>query len=65
MNIADQIHSALRAELERQAANGGLEMRALDIPDDRPERPSRVHLEGDVDLDELVMALAGSLAGGP
>jgi hypothetical protein len=58
INLEDRTREALLAELDRQAANGGLKVT-------RGEDGSRVALEGELDIDDLVMVIAGSLAGGP
>lgn len=58
MDMEAQIVSTLREELERQATQG-----------DRLTVQSGSHaslaLEGEIDLEALAMAVAGSLAGGP
>jgi hypothetical protein len=59
MNMEDQVREAVIDELTRQAldSHGAL----------RTGKPveGRLHIEGDVDLDALAMAVVGSVAGGP
>ncbi|MFE1601476.1 hypothetical protein [Methylobacterium sp. ID0610] len=57
MNLEEPVRKAILAELERQAAAGRL---TLDASGSGP-----IRLDGRVDLDELVMAVLGALAGGP
>jgi hypothetical protein len=59
MNLEDQVREAILAELERQAEAGenGLKF-------GKPEA-EMITVEGRVNLDELTMAVVGSLAGGP
>jgi hypothetical protein len=58
INLQERAREALLAELDRQAANGRLTVA-------RSEDPNRIALDGEIDIDELVMVLAGSFAGGP
>ena len=59
MNIEDQVREAIIAELKRQSEAGeqGLRVRTGDA--------ETITIEGQVNLDELTMAVVGSLAGGP
>ena len=59
MNIEDQVREAIVAELKRQSEVGqqGLRVRTGDA--------ETITIEGQVNLDELTMAVVGSLAGGP
>ncbi|ANY78792.1 hypothetical protein BB934_11615 [Microvirga ossetica] len=59
MNIEDQVRNAIVAELKRQSEVGeqGLRVRSGDA--------EMITVEGKVNLDELTMAVVGSLAGGP
>jgi hypothetical protein len=59
MNIEDQVRNAIVAELKRQSEAGeqGLRVRSGDA--------EMITVEGKVNLDELTMAVVGSLAGGP
>lgn len=59
MNIEDQVRKAIIAELKRQSEAGeqGLRIRTGDA--------ETITIEGQVNLDELTMAVVGSLAGGP
>ncbi|WP_181699040.1 hypothetical protein [Chthonobacter albigriseus] len=59
MNIENQIREALAAELQRQLSDGNGDYR----PD--PDNPDKIALAGRIDLDELTMAVVGSVAGGP
>lgn len=59
MNIEDQVREAIVAELQRQSEAGE---RGLKV---KTDNPSMITIEGRVDLDELTMAVVGSLAGGP
>ena len=54
-----QIVAAIRAELQRQAAEtpGGLSVADGDA--------SRLAVDGQIDLEALAMAVAGAVAGGP
>ena len=54
-----QIVAAVRAELQRQAADRPAE---LSVGDDGA---GRLSVEGRIDLEPLAMAIAGSVAGGP
>jgi hypothetical protein len=58
MSVEKEIRRAIVAELERQAENSGgkLEVEPAD---------SIVTINGPVDLDDLVMVVMGSVAGGP
>ncbi len=59
MNIEDQVREAIIAELRRQseASDQGLRVKTGDA--------EIITIEGRVNLDELTMAVVGSLAGGP
>ena len=59
MNIEAQVRNAIVAELKRQSEAGeqGLRVRSGDA--------EMITVEGKVNLDELTMAVVGSLAGGP
>ena len=59
MNIEDQVREAIVAELKRQSEAGeqGLSVRTGEA--------ETITIEGQVNLDELTMAVVGSLAGGP
>ena len=59
MNIEDQVREAIVAELKRQSEGGeqGLRVNTGDA--------ETITIEGRVNLDELTMAVVGSLAGGP
>lgn len=59
MNMEDQVREAVIAELTRQAQESRGELRT-GAPQD-----GRLHVEGDLDLDALAMAVVGSVAGGP
>jgi hypothetical protein len=59
MNMEDQVREAVVGELRRQAEASHGSLRA-GMP-----KEGRLHLEGDVDLDALAMAVVGSVAGGP
>jgi hypothetical protein len=56
--IEDAVRDAIVAELERQsqARSGELRVRKEDM---------NIVVEGSVNLDELVMAVVGAVAGGP
>jgi hypothetical protein len=58
MDMEDQVREALVAELRRQAE---AEEGALQLA----EEEGALTLSGRIDLDELTMAIVGSLAGGP
>jgi hypothetical protein len=57
MDMEQQITDAIVGELRRQAENGGLQA----------GEPSEgvLEVQGRVKLDELAMAVAGAVAGGP
>ncbi len=59
MNIEDQVREAIVAELKRQSEGGeqGLRVNTGDA--------ETITIEGRVNLDELTLAVVGSLAGGP
>ena len=59
MNIEDQVREAIIAELKRQseASEQGLSVRTGEA--------DTITIEGQVNLDELTMAVVGSLTGGP
>ena len=59
MNIEDQVRTAIVAELKphSEAGEQGLRVRSGDA--------EMITVEGKVNLDELTMAVVGSLAGGP
>lgn len=59
MNLEDQVREAIVAELLRQAE---AKERGLTV---QKGEPGQLTVEGRVDLDELAMAVVGSLAGGP
>ena len=56
--IEDAVRDAIVAELERQAAERPQELRV-----NRDD--SSLGVDGSVNLEELVMAVVGALAGGP
>jgi osmotically-inducible protein OsmY len=58
MSVEKEIRRAIIAELERQAENSGAKLKVE--ADD-----SIVTINGPVDLDDLVMVVMGSVAGGP
>lgn len=59
MNLEDKVRDAIIAELRRQAEAGSQGLRV----DAKPSE--MMTIEGRVNLDELAMAIVGSLAGGP
>ena len=59
MNIEDQVREAIVAELKRQSEAGQQGLRV------RTGEAETITIEGQVNLDELTMAVVGSLAGGP
>ena len=59
MNLEDHVRKAILAELERQSEAGE---RALRVQKDVEPM---IFIEGRVNLDELAMAIVGTLAGGP
>jgi len=59
MNIEDQVREAIIAELKRQSEAGQQGLRV------KPSDAETITIEGCVNLDELTMAVVGSLAGGP
>jgi hypothetical protein len=59
MNIENQVREAIVAELTRQSEAGQQGLR-VDLGE-----AEMITIEGRVNLDELIMAVVGSLAGGP
>jgi hypothetical protein len=59
MNLEAQVTEAILTELKRQAANKGSGLRV------EADDPASVRIEGRVNMEELVMAVIGSVAGGP
>ena len=59
MNIENQVREAIIAELRRQSEAGQQRLRV------RTGEAETITIEGQVNLDELTMAVVGSLAGGP
>jgi len=59
MNLEDHVREAVVGELTRQAqvSHGALRT--------GQPRDGLLHVEGDLDLDALAMAVVGSVAGGP
>jgi hypothetical protein len=57
MDLNQQIVEALRAELQRQAAEGDIQC--------RDSGEGRLHIEGEVDVEALAMVAVTSVAGGP
>lgn len=58
MELHDTLRESIIDELRRQAENSGSALK-VDV------RGEQVVVNGPVDLDDLVMVIAGSLAGGP
>lgn len=58
MSVESEIRQAIIEELKRQAENSEGSLK-LDASEDR------VTINGPVDLDDLVMVVMGSVAGGP
>jgi hypothetical protein len=58
MTIHDHIRDAIIDELRRQADNDAASLK-VEVEDDR------LVINGPVNLDDLIMVIAGSLAGGP
>lgn len=56
MDMEAQVAQALRQELQRQCQEGGLTLSGGE---------ARAHIEGEVDLEALAMAVVGAVAGGP
>jgi len=59
MNIEDQVREAIVAELKRQSEAG---QQGLHVQTGEAEM---ITIQGRINLDELTMAVVGSLAGGP
>lgn len=59
MNLEDKVREAIVAELRRQA-EAGIQGLRVDV-----KEADTMTIEGRVNLDELAMAVVGSLAGGP
>lgn len=57
MDLEQQLADALKQELQRQAEDGRLRLQS--------QGEDRLHIEGEVDLAALAMAVAGHVAGGP
>jgi hypothetical protein len=58
MSMDETIRTAIIDELRRQADNSGDALRV-------EVREERLIIDGAVNLDDLIMVIAGSLAGGP
>ncbi|WP_182084799.1 hypothetical protein [Aureimonas sp. ME7] len=58
MTVETEIRKAIVEELKRQAENSGSSLRVEASPD-------LVTIHGPVNLDDLVMVVMGSVAGGP
>ncbi|UIJ70784.1 hypothetical protein [Aurantimonas sp. HBX-1] len=58
MTVESTIREAILQELRRQAENSGSRLK-IEASDDK------VTINGPVDLDDLVMVVMGSVAGGP
>lgn len=58
MTVESTIREAIVQELRRQAQNSGSKLK-VETSDDK------VTINGPVDLDDLVMVVMGSVAGGP
>ena len=58
MAMQDTMRAAIIDELNRQAENGGSQLK-VEVSDDI------VLINGPVNIDDLVIVIAGSLAGGP
>ena len=56
--IEDKLRETIVGELQRQASNTPEKLKVS-------EQDDRLRVEGDINLDELVMAVLGSVAGGP
>ena len=59
MNLEDKVRETIIAELRRQAEAGSQGLRV------DARAAEMMTIEGRVNLDELAMAIVGSLAGGP
>ena len=59
MNLEDQIQQAILGELQRQSEAGD------PAPKIEVREAGSVVVNGKINLDELAMAIAGALAGGP
>ena len=59
MNMEEHVREAVVGELTRQAEESHGALRTGQPKD------GRLHVEGDLDLDALAMAVVGSVAGGP
>jgi hypothetical protein len=57
-DVEDTVRRSILDELQRQAGNSEGALRVVASSD-------KVEINGSVDLDELVMVVMGSLAGGP
>ncbi len=56
--MEDKLREAIVEELRRQAAEGGLSVGA-------PDADGLLELRGRIDIEALVMVVAGAMAGGP
>lgn len=59
MDMEEQVRDAMLADLTRQAELPGARLKV------EPQPEGHVRVEGDVDLEELAMAVVGKVAGGP
>lgn len=59
MNMDEQIQRAILAELQRQSEAGDASLKV------EVREAGSIVIDGVINLDELAMAIAGALAGGP
>lgn len=59
MDLQESVREAILTELKRQSEVGD------PAPKVDTTEPGYVHVEGRIDLDALIMVVAGSVAGGP
>ena len=59
MDMEEQVRDAMLSDLMRQAELPGASLKVA------PQPEGHVRLQGEVDLEELAMAVVGAVAGGP
>src|SRR5690625_237898 len=59
MQLEEHVRDAISGELKRQAETSGGKLKVT------PGENSAVEVQGTINIDDLVMAITGSLAGGP
>lgn len=59
MQLEEHVRDAISGELKRQAETSGGKLKVI------PGENAAFEVQGTINIDDLVMAITGSLAGGP